>query len=62
MAGVESPGYYATRPRREWEPDPRRGGLYDDLGIVDVRVPNSALELWRRHVAAAEEAERRGVR
>lgn len=53
MEGVQDPGYYATRPRREWEPDPRRGGLYDDLGVVDVRVPGSALDLWRRHVEEA---------
>lgn len=59
MEGVESPGYYALRPRREWEPDPRRGGLYDELGVVDVRVPGSALDLWRRHV---EEVEGHGVR
>jgi hypothetical protein len=50
---VADPGYYSARPQREVAPDPRRGGLWDDLGIVDVRVPNSALELWREHVRDA---------
>lgn len=54
MADVRDPGYYSVRPRREWEPDPRRGGLWDDLGFVDVRVPGSALDLWRRHVEASD--------
>lgn len=42
--------------------DPRRLGNYDELGYVDVRQPNSALDLWRAHVrAATESAERRSA-
>lgn len=34
--------------------DPRRLGGWDDLGVVDVRVPNSALDLWKEHVRQSD--------
>jgi hypothetical protein len=50
MSQIESPGLYSERSPSVVEADPRRGGLWDDLGFVDVRVPNSALDLWKRHL------------
>lgn len=49
-----APGYFSMRRQREVEPDTRRLGGWDDLGVVDVRVPGSALDLWREHVREAE--------
>jgi hypothetical protein len=31
----------------------RRLGAYDWLGVVDLRVPNSGLALWRHHVGGS---------
>lgn len=43
-----------ARPASSVEADPRRLGGWDWLGVVDVRIENSALDLWRRHVEEAE--------
>lgn len=50
--------YWTDRPSSVVVNDPRRLGGWDYLGVADVRVPNSALDLWRAHVAAAKEAHR----
>ena len=34
--------------------DTRRLGSYDALGVIDMRVPGSALELYRAHVREAD--------
>lgn len=56
------PGYFRSGPYSPERPshvvaaDPRRLGGWDDLGVVDVRVPNSAVDLWRQHVREADDA------
>jgi hypothetical protein len=39
---------------RNSDRDPRRVGMWDALGVVDIRDPNAALELYRAHVAEAD--------
>lgn len=46
---VFPPGNFSERPRSAVLSDPRRLGAYDHLGVVDLRVPNSALNLWKEH-------------
>lgn len=46
--------YWRDRPLAAVKADPRRLWSYDDIGVVDVRVPGSALDLFRRHVEAHE--------
>jgi hypothetical protein len=47
---VKPPGYYSMRPEREAVSDTRRLGSWDWIGVVDLRVPNSALDLFRQHI------------
>jgi hypothetical protein len=61
---VSDPGTYAgqhftvqhERTRAMAATDPRRLGGWDHIGLVDSRVPNSALNLWKEHVAKCESA------
>ncbi len=48
-----TPGYYSHRSQADVVADPRRLGAFDDLGVVDVREPGSAVELWRTHLQEA---------
>jgi hypothetical protein len=50
MAGQINPGGYSGRSQSAWLSDARRAGAWDELGVVDVRQPNSALELWKEHL------------
>jgi hypothetical protein len=51
MADQISPGGYTVRPLRLVLSDPRRLGQWDALGVVDLRVTGSALEMFHRHTA-----------
>lgn len=56
--GAIPSGLYAN-PDRSVEAiraDPRRLWSFDALGIVDLRVANSAIDLWRTHVRSFENA------
>lgn len=55
--GAIQPGGWSFRPRREWEADTRRLGGWDWLGVVDIREPMSALNLWRAHVEESRASE-----
>lgn len=45
---------YTYRTPYEARNDPRRLGSYDALGFVDLRVPGSALDLYREHLEESE--------
>lgn len=46
-------GVFSERPMHEVLADPRRLGSYDALGVIDLRVPYSAMALWRAHIREA---------
>jgi hypothetical protein len=46
-----APGYFSTRTPEQVLADPRRLGSWDALGVVDLRIPGSALALYREHLA-----------
>lgn len=50
QSGIGHPGGWSRRTPRAWLTDARRAGAWDELGVVDVRVPGSAIQLFRDHV------------
>lgn len=52
---VSSPGTWSVRSPERVRNDPRRLGSYDHLGVVDMRVPFSALQLFKQHVKESED-------
>jgi hypothetical protein len=44
------PGQFSHRASAQVLADPRRLGSFDALGVVDLRVPNSALDFWKGHL------------
>lgn len=54
--GLNAIGTFSARPLRDTMNDPRRLGSWDWLGIVDMRIANSALDLFREHATKEERA------
>jgi hypothetical protein len=50
---LHKPGNWSERGEEHARNDPRRLGAYDHLGVIDLRVANSGLALWRHHVGGS---------
>lgn len=54
--GINDPGKDSARPMRDVLNDPRRLGAWDAIGVIDLRVANSALDLFRQHINQEKKA------